>query len=110
MSGNIRSVGRILLVVPVAFSVLLIAFAFVNTLEMAWVVTFGIGAIIPWWANTLRTAFQIPASEEMRGRVMALFALTGQSIQFGWFVGGMSSELAGPQATLIGGGIIYIFA
>ena len=41
---------------------------------------------------------------------MALFALTGQSIQFDWFVGGMSSELVGPQATLIGEGIIYIFA
>jgi len=114
MSGNIRSVGRILLVVPVVFSLLLIAFAFVNTIETAWAVAFGLGAVIPWWANTMRTAFQLPASEEMRGRVMALFALTGQFIQFGWFVGGASSQLVGPDATLIAGGIIcasfYTFA
>jgi predicted MFS family arabinose efflux permease len=114
MSGNIRSVGRILLVVPVVFSILLVAFAFVNTLEAAWAVAFGLGAVIPWWANTMRTAFQMPATEEMRGRVMALFALTGQFIQFGWFVGGTSSELIGPDATLIAGGVVcasfYIFA
>ena len=113
-SGNLRAVGRILVAASLGFAVMMIGFAYVNTLELAWLVAFGIGAVIPWWGNTLRTALQLSTSEEMRGRVMALFALTGQSIQFGWFVGGMSSELVGPQATLIGGGIIcasfYIFA
>ena len=112
-SGNLRAIGRILLIASLVFSALLVAFAYVNSLAMAWIVAFGIGAVIPWWANTLRTAFQIPTSDEMRGRVMALFALATQAILFGWLIGGITSELIGPRATLISAGAItatfYVF-
>ena len=112
-SGNLRAIGRILLIASLVFSALLVAFAYVNSLAMAWIVAFGIGAVIPWWANTLRTAFQIPTSDEMRGRVMALFALATQAILFGWLIGGVASELIGPRATLISAGAItstfYVF-
>lgn len=113
-SGNLRAVGRILVIASLGFAVMMIGFAYVNTLEMAWLVAFGIGAIIPWWSNTLRTAFQLSASEEMRGRVMSLYALATQAVLFGWVIGGFASEIIGPRATLIFAGIIpasfYTFA
>lgn len=112
-AGNVRSVGLVLLLSSLAFFALLAGFAYSTTLVMAWIFSFGIGAVIAWWGNTMRTAFQIPTSDEMRGRVMALFALATQAILFGWFVGGVMSELIGPRATLITSGAItatfYLF-
>ncbi len=113
-SGNLRDVGRILVASSIGFAVMMIGFAYVNTLELAWLAAFGIGAVIPWWGNTLRTALQLSASEEMRGRVMSLWALATQAVLFGWVIGGFASEIIGPRATLIIAGIIpasfYIFA
>jgi hypothetical protein len=96
------------------FSALVTVFAYVNSLELAWVVAFGVGAVIPWYSNTMRTALQISASKEMRGRVMSLYALATQALIFGWLIGGLASELIGPRGTLISCGAMmaafYTFA
>jgi hypothetical protein len=113
-SGNLRAVGLILLVASLVFSALVTVFAYVNSLELAWVVAFGVGAVIPWYSNTMRTALQISASKEMRGRVMSLYALATQALIFGWLIGGLASELIGPRGTLISCGAMmaafYTFA
>jgi hypothetical protein len=92
---------------------MLIAFAFVNSLMAAWAVSFAMGVAIPWWTNLVRTTLQLPTSEEMRGRVMAMFAIASQTLLLGWVVGGVTSELVGPKATLISAGVsmalFYVF-
>jgi len=73
-----------------------------------------IGATIAWWANSIRTMFQLTAKDEMRGRVMSLFGLISQTIALGWLLGGAVSELVGPQATFIIAAVtvfaLYLFA
>jgi hypothetical protein len=91
----------ILLACPLGFAVLVVAFAFSSTLAWATILAFGLGIVFIWWPSTLRTAFQLAATNEMRGRVMSLFALIGQLLTLGWFVGGTLSEAIGPRAALV---------
>jgi predicted MFS family arabinose efflux permease len=69
--------------------------------------------MMPWWGNSIRTSFQIAASDEMRGRASSLFTLTVQMIVLGWFFGGVLSDLMGPRATILLAGIspavVYAF-
>ena len=101
IAPQFTQLARVLVVAVTTYAIGVIAFALVDTLILA-AVTYGlVGATIAWWANTVRTLFQLAARDEMRGRVMSLFGLISQTLAFGALLGGASSELIGPQMTLI---------
>jgi hypothetical protein len=108
-AGNVRSLGLVLAGVAVLFLLLMIVFAFSTSLPLSSAVSFGFGFLIVWWSNSLRTAFQITAADEMRGRVMGLFSLNMQMLTLAWLVGGASSQLIGPRATMVSGMVVTAF-
>lgn len=113
-AGNVRALGKILVVSALAFTVLMVAFAFSTSLLLSSAIAVGFGFIIVWWANSMRVAFQLSSSDEMRGRVMSVFAIITQVFALSWLLGGALSELIGPQATMISGmaicAIFYVLA
>jgi MFS family permease len=100
-AGNVRQLAIVLLNCALAFAVLVTFFAFSTTLVVATLIGFGLGIVFIWWPATLRTAFQLAGTDEMRGRVMSLFSLVAQVLTFGSLVGGLLSEAVGPQATML---------
>jgi predicted MFS family arabinose efflux permease len=102
---NVKSLGRVLVACSVSFAILAIVFAFSTIIFISAAASFGLGFTIVWWGNTLRVAMLMTAAEAMRGRVMSLSAMTSQMVALAWFVGGVLSELIGPQATLIAGAV-----
>ena len=113
MDPPYKQLAKGLVIVVGINSIAVVAFAFTHSLWTAAIAYAFIGATVAWWANTMRTLFQLAARDEMRGRVMSLFGLISQAIAFGWLVGGAVSELIGPQSTFIIAGIavfvIYLF-
>ena len=108
-AGNVRSLALVLAGSAVLFLVLMVVFAFSTTLPLSAAVSFGFGVLIVWWSTAVRTAFQITAADEMRGRVMGLLALNVQMLTLAWLVGGVGSELIGPRATMILGAAVTAF-
>jgi MFS family permease len=113
MAPPYKQLAKGLVIVVAINSIAVVAFAFTNSLWAAAIAYAFIGGTVAWWANTMRTLFQLAAKDEMRGRVMSLFGLISQTIAFGWLVGGAISELIGPQNTFIIAGItvftVYLF-
>lgn len=109
LAGQVRSLARVLVIVNVGFLGLVILLAFSTSLALSSVATFGIGFLIVWWGNSMRTMFQLTATDEMRGRVMGIFSLIMQMLALSWLIGGLLSELIGPQATMIVGMVISLF-
>ena len=110
----INQLARLLVAVAAIWAASMIGFSFTTTLIPA-AILFGVqGGMVAWWANTIRTMFQLAAREDMRGRVMSLFGLISQAIAFGWLLGGLLSDLIGPQLTFIVSSFsvlaLYIFA
>ncbi len=101
--SDVRSLAKIMVACTFAFAVLTVVFAFSTSLVLSSAVTFGFGFIIVWWGNSMRVAFQLTASDEMRGRVMSLFGMTMQMLTLSWLLGGVLSDLIGPKQTMIGG-------
>ena len=109
-----KQLAKLLVVVAVVWSIAMVDFSFTTTLIPA-AIAFGIqGGAVVWWANTIRTMFQLAARDDMRGRVMSLFGLISQAIALGWMLGGALSELIGPQLTfLVSAALVvtlYVFA
>ncbi len=108
-AGNVRSLALLLTTSAVLFLALMVVFAFSTTLWLSSAVSFGFGILIVWWSTAVRTALQVTASDEMRGRVMGLMAINMQMLTLAWLVGGVSSELIGPRATMILGAAVTAF-
>ena len=109
LAGQVRSLARVLVIVNVGFLGLVVLLAFSTSLALSSVATFGFGFLIVWWSNSMRTMFQLTATDEMRGRVMGIFSLIMQMLALSWLIGGLLSELIGPQATMIVGMVISLF-
>ena len=110
VAGNVRSLALLLVTSAVLFLLLMVVFAFSTTLFLSSAASFGFGVLIAWWSTGVRTALQVTASDEMRGRVMGLMALNMQMLTLAWLVGGVTSELIGPRATMIlGAGVTAFF-
>ena len=109
VAGNVRSLALLLVASAVLFLALMVVFAFSTTLLLSSAVSFGFGILIVWWSTAVRTAFQITAADEMRGRVMGLLAVNVQMLTLAWLAGGLSSELIGPRATMILGAAVTAF-
>lgn len=107
-SPQITRLARTLVIVAAIWAAAVIAFAFTSSLWAAAIVWAINGATIAWWANTIRTMFQLAAKDEMRGRVMSLFGIISQTLAFGWLIGGLASEAIGPRATFILSGLIVL--
>ena len=103
LAGNVRSLGLILMVCSLAFASLGIVFAFSTSLFLSSAAAFGFGAVIVWWGNSLRVAMQVSSTDDMRGRVMSMFAMLSQMLALAWLLGGALSEVIGPRATIISG-------
>jgi predicted MFS family arabinose efflux permease len=96
-----KQLAKLLVVVALVWSIATVGFSFTTSLIPA-AIAFGIqGGAVAWWANTIRTMFQLAARDDMRGRVMSLFGLISQAIALGWMLGGALSELIGPQLTFL---------
>ena len=88
LAPQIKQLARPRVFVGIAWALAMIGFSFTTSLIPA-AIFFGIqGGSVAWWANTIRTMFQLAAREDMRGRVMSLFGLISQAIALGWMLGG----------------------
>jgi MFS family permease len=105
-AGSVRALGKILVVSTLTFTLLMVVFIFSTSITLSASIAAGFGFIIVWWANSLRVAFQISARDEMRGRVMSIFAIISQIFSVSWLLGGALSELIGPQATMMSGMVV----
>jgi predicted MFS family arabinose efflux permease len=101
LASRVKRMAPVLLACALGFALLAAAFAFSSTMAWATILAFGLGIVFIWWPSSLRTSFQLSATDEMRGRVMSLFALVGQILTLGWFVGGVLSEAMGPRSALV---------
>jgi MFS family permease len=62
-----KQLAKLLVVVAVVWSIAMVGFSFTTTLIPA-AIAFGIqGGAVVWWANTIRTMFQLAARDDMRG-------------------------------------------
>jgi predicted MFS family arabinose efflux permease len=66
-----------------------------------------LGAGIPIWASAVITLIQTQTDRKMIGRVMSVFALSLQSMMFGWFLGAWIGTIIGNAQMMIAGTIIY---
>ncbi len=109
LAGNVRRLALVTVIVNIGFSGLIWVFAFSTSLALSAGITFLFGFLIVWWANSLRTMFQLAATDEMRGRVMSVFSLITQMLALSWLLGGGMSEIIGPRATMIIGVSVAAF-
>lgn len=105
-AGRVKRLALVLMACSLGFATLVVGFSFSSSMLLATIFAFGLGIVFVWWPSSLRTAFQLAATDEMRGRVMSLFSLVAQILTLGWFVGGVLSEIMGPRAAMILVGIL----
>ncbi|HOW34098.1 MAG TPA: MFS transporter [Methanoregulaceae archaeon] len=107
--STIQGLGRVIVVTSLIFGAGIIAFAFsrIITVSMALLFFTGFGLIVQWASSN--TILQMIVKEDMRGRVMSLFAMAFAGMApFGSLLGGALSSRIGPQATLAVCGIACI--
>jgi MFS family permease len=85
----------------VVWDVSMISFAFSRIFPLSLFLLFmmGLGGVV--WVNAALTIFQGVSSEEMRGRVMALYVLSMEMFPLGWLVGGLLATWLGYEQALI---------
>lgn len=73
--SHYRFKDRLLLIGGIGFPVTLIAFANTRWMPLALLLLFLVGALLTVFQSTIQTLMQQVTSDEMRGRVMSLFAI-----------------------------------
>ena len=106
--GNVRRKGRMVILAAVLFGTSMIVFGFSREFYLSMAMMFFLGLCPPFWIAGIRTILQTNISDEIRGRVMAVFLLAMQLIGIGWLLGGAMAEAIGNEATLAAGGLLFI--
>jgi MFS family permease len=110
-AGRTRPTNRVLLLSSLAFGALILALAWAPTLavEMAVIVPTGLFSIL--FVSTANATLQITANEQMRGRVMSLYAVVFLgSTPIGGPLVGWIAETAGARVAFTVGGAATVAA
>jgi MFS family permease len=107
--ATIQGLSRVIVITSFIFGAGIIAFAFSRALPLSIILLFfaGFGLIVQM--ASCNTILQTIVKEDMRGRVMSLFAMAFAGMApFGGLLGGALSARIGPQFTLAASGIACI--
>ncbi len=106
---SVVGLGRLIPRASVAFGAGLVAFGFSRWLPLSLLLMVCIGAGFMTQMAASNTVIQTLVREEMRGRVMALYAISFMGMTpFGSLLAGAIASTVGAPATVAGGGVICI--
>ena len=99
--GTHRRRALVMFFAGMAWDISMVSFAFSRIFPLSLFLLFvmGLGGVV--WVNAALTIFQNVSSEEMRGRVMALYVLSMEMFPLGWLVGGLLATWIGNEPALI---------
>ena len=99
--GNVEHKGWLLMLAVVIGDPTSILFGFSRDFyfSTALLFLFGIGAA--FYITTVSTLFQVYAPDHLRGKIMAVYALTLQLFPLGWMLGGFMAETLGAEMALV---------
>ena len=107
MKKNSERKSPAIMLSTVMFIVSSIIFALSTNYVISLLALAMLGAAIPIWASAVITLIQTQTDPKMIGRVMSVFALSLQSMMFGWFLGAWIGTIIGNAQMMIAGAVIY---
>ncbi len=93
--------SMVMLFTGLVWDLCMVGFAFSHNFPLSLGLLFLMGLSGVIWVNAALTLFQISATEEMRGRVMALYVLSMDMFLMGWLVGGALAAWLGNEEALM---------
>jgi hypothetical protein len=99
--GNFPRKGLTMLLTGAVWDGCAVAFGFSRSMPLSMGILFALGLSGPFWFNAAVTAFQARAGDEMRGRVMSVWAMAQEVFPIGWLVGGALATAFGNERALI---------
>ena len=99
--GTHRRRTMVMLVTGLIWDVCMVSFGFSRSFPLSLGLLFLMGLSGIVWGNAALSIFQTSATEEMQGRVMALYVLSMDMFPMGWFVGGTLASWVGNEEALI---------
>lgn len=109
--GNIQWKGKLLIGSAFGFSLSLVGFAWSTNVALSLLLLVVSGGFNMTWQTTLNTLLQVNVGDEMRGRVMSAFTITGMAMMpLGQGPMGFSMEHLGPAwALTLGAGVALMW-
>ncbi len=109
--GDVKSKGFILVSTATFAGVFLICFALSPWMVVSLLLAGSIGATLMAYDANMATLLQLLSPEDMRGRIMGIYAFTFGFTPLGGFLGGVLATMFGaPFAVAVGGGVITLYA
>ncbi len=99
--GTYHRGAMVMLATGIVWDACMVSFGFSRSFPLSLALLFMMGLVGVIWVNAALTMFQTSATEEMRGRVMALYVLSMDMFPMGWFVGGSLAAWLGNEEALI---------
>lgn len=93
--------SMVMLVTGIVWDACMVSFGFSRSFPLSLALLFAMGLVGVVWVNAALTMFQESATEEMRGRVMALYVISMDMFPLGWLVGGVLAAWLGNEEALI---------
>jgi MFS family permease len=99
--GDVKHKGWLLMLAVVIGDPTSILFGFSRDFYFSTVLLFLFGVGASFYISTVSTLFQTYAPEHLRGKIMAVYALTLQLFPLGWMLGGFAAETLGAEMALV---------
>jgi len=99
--GTVKHKGWLLMLAVVIGDPTSILFGFSRDFYFSTFLLFLFGVGAAFYITTVSTLFQTHAPEHLRGKIMAVYALTLQLFPLGWMLGGFAAETLGAEMALI---------
>ncbi|MBT4515459.1 MAG: MFS transporter [Chloroflexi bacterium] len=99
--GDVKHKGWLLMLAVVIGDPTSILFGFSRDFYFSTILLFLFGVGASFYISTVSTLFQTYAPEHLRGKIMAVYALTLQLFPLGWMLGGFAAETLGAEMALV---------
>lgn len=99
--GNYHRGAMVMLFTGLVWDICMVSFGFSRIFPLSLALLFVMGLTGVVWVNAALTMFHTAATDEMRGRVMALYVLSMDMFPLGWLVGGALAAWLGNEEALI---------
>jgi len=99
--GEVKHKGWLLMLAVVIGDPTSILFGFSRDFYFSTALLFLFGVGAAFYITTVSTLFQTYAPEHLRGKIMAVYALTLQLFPLGWMLGGITAETLGSEMALV---------
>ena len=99
--GEVKHKGWLLMLAVVIGDPTTILFGFSRDFYFSTALLFLFGVGAAFYITTVSTLFQTYAPEHLRGKIMAVYALTLQLFPLGWMLGGITAETLGSEMALV---------